>query len=247
MDRRVLLKGAAGSPATFGPAHENLSVVNLFAGLAEEEREAAARSCVWRWFQAGEQVIAQEDKTSDIYFIVRGRARAVIYSACGKTVAFREMGPGEFFGEFAAIDSQPRSAGIEALERCRIARMAQSDFQELLRAQPDISAALMVHFVAQIRSLTARVFEFSTLGVKNRIHAELLRLARGGLRDGNTATIAVFPTRAEIASRISTHREAVTREMSNLAKCGLVGKCGDGLRVNDIAQLERMVAEASGI
>ena len=38
-----------------------------------------------------------------------------------------------------------------------------------------------------VRSLSERVVEFSTLGVKNRIHAELLRLAREHMRDGNTA------------------------------------------------------------
>ena len=86
--------------------------------------------------------------------------------------------------------------------------------------------------------------EFSTLPVRSRLHAELIRMARLSAPDGRTAVISPAPKHAEIASRISTHREAVTRELNELARAKLIGKRGNDLIIHDTAMLESMV-EAS--
>ena len=111
--------------------------------------------------------------------------------------------------------------------------------------EPRMAKALLVHAVAQIRALTTRVFEFSTLAVNNRIQAELLRLARQGRLDGNIATIAPVPKHAEIASRISTHREAVAREISRLEALGLLQRKTRSIVITDLARLARMVDDAT--
>ncbi|MDX1485398.1 MAG: helix-turn-helix domain-containing protein, partial [Alphaproteobacteria bacterium] len=90
------------------------------------------------------------------------------------------------------------------------------------------------------------VFEFSTLAVKNRIHAELLRLARRSGIEGNRASLSPAPTHSEIASRVSTHREAVTRELNAMAKDGLIARSGGGLVVTDVERLAEMVEEVTG-
>jgi len=97
-----------------------------------------------------------------------------------------------------------------------------------------------------VRRLSERVVEFSTLGVKNRIHAELLRLAREVAADGDSVRIAPAPTHADIASRVSTHREAVTRQLNSLARLDLVVKEKGALRVCDVRRLAGMVQEVKG-
>ena len=81
--------------------------------------------------------------------------------------------------------------------------------------------------------------EFSTLPVKGRLYAELLRLAHRDVT-GETAVIAEMLTHAQLASRISTHREAVTRELNELDRAGLAERRGDALVILDVPQLERM-------
>jgi CRP/FNR family transcriptional regulator, cyclic AMP receptor protein len=88
--------------------------------------------------------------------------------------------------------------------------------------------------------------EFSTLHVDNRIQAEVLRLATLAGRVGNGARIVPAPTHVEIASRVSTHREAVTRELNRLARIGLVTRSGDALLVGDVQRLAQMVQDATG-
>ncbi len=56
--------------------------------------------------------------------------------------------------------------------------------------------------------------------------------------------ISPAPTHAEIASRISTHREAVTRELNSLARAKLIEKRGTTLVIREIAALTRLVEDA---
>ena len=56
-----------------------------------------------------------------------------------------------------------------------------------------------------------------------------------------------FPTHAELASRIGTHREAVTREMRFLASQGIVAQERRRMVVTDLPALAGLVREAAGV
>jgi hypothetical protein len=60
---------------------------------------------------------------------------------------------------------------------------------------------------------------------------------------GNRARIDPAPRHADLASQVSTYREQVTRELSALAKAGVIGKDGKALLVLDVARLERLVKD----
>ena len=93
-----------------------------------------------------------------------------------------------------------------------------------------------------VRALPERVCEFSTLGVQNRVHAEVLRLARQSGIAKNRSRIEPAPKHADIAAQVSTYREQVTREISRMVKQGLVARDGHALVVQDVAHLEGLVA-----
>lgn len=234
---------ATSQPAQFP---QSLAKVGIFSGVSGEALEALKRRCAWRRYEAGEAILDHLDASNDVFFITDGEARASIYSAQGKVVTFTDLGPGDLFGEIAAIDGGPRSASIEARTRCIVASMSAATFREVLTQEPLVMQALLQSLVSRIRTLTTRIYEFSALAVKNRIQAELLRLAGMGIRSGNNACIEVAPTHAEIASRVSTHREAVTRELNRLSRLGLVEQKGRALVVKDVARLEDLVHEVTG-
>ena len=96
-----------------------------------------------------------------------------------------------------------------------------------------------------VRSLSERIFEFTTYGVPNRIQAELLRLAKANGHGTEVVNIYPAPTHADIASQVSTHREAVTREFSHLASEGILEKRGRNLIIRDVARLEQLVNQIS--
>jgi CRP-like cAMP-binding protein len=197
-------------------------------------------------YTKGQEIIARTEELNDVYILVSGLARVLVFSAHGKAVGFRRINPGDLFGEFSAIDGEKRSASVEAVTGCAVLSMSSSFFRELMENDPVFMGAVLNHLVGMLRALTARIVEFSTLAVKNRIHSELLRMARD-TSDGNGAyLINPAPTHSEIAQRISTHREAVSREISRLKQLGIIERRGRVLAVKDFERLERMVHEASG-
>ena len=101
----------------------------------------------------------------------------------------------------------------------------------------------MRHITELARKLSDRVFEFSTLAVRGRLYAELLRMAEPIQSKTNAALISPTPTHEEIASRISTHREAVTLELARLEELGLISRTGRTLRVTNLAGLRRLSSE----
>lgn len=223
-----------------------LERIEIFRNLDPREIERLTRRVNWRNYTAHQQIIGHQEASTDVYFMVSGSVRVILFSNAGKEVAFRDIHAGECFGEYAAIDGAPRSANVIALTDVMIGSVSAETFCSILQEYPAVSMALLNHLVSTVRSLSERIFEFSTLAVKNRIHSELLRLARESDRQGNTARISPAPTHADIASRISTHREAVTRELNELTKSGLIRRDGRTLIISDLAELERMVHEVAG-
>ncbi len=219
-----------------------LDEIAIFKGISAAERAAIARRCTWQRIEPQQQIINYMDPTNDIFFVVEGRLRVINYSVLGKEVAFSEIGPGEIVGEFAPIDGGQRSANVFALSEAFVGSMSADQFWEAIEQHHAVTVALLKHLTGIIRYLNGRVFEFSTLAVNNRIHAELLRLAMAAGIDDNVSEISPAPTHAEIASRISTHREAVTRELNALAQSGVLEKRNRALVVRDIAWLQDVVA-----
>ena len=110
--------------------------------------------------------------------IVDGRVRIEIYTAAGRQVAFRDMGEGDMVGEIAAIDQGRHSADVTALSNGLAAVITAADFRRLLMEHDEVAVRFMRYLVQLIRLLSDKVVELSTLGVRNRIHGEILRLAR---------------------------------------------------------------------
>jgi CRP/FNR family cyclic AMP-dependent transcriptional regulator len=231
---------------TARPQYYSLKGVAIFAGLPAKALERIQRRCSWRRYEPGEPIVDYLDASDDVFFITAGEARVTIYSHAGKAVSFGELASGEVFGEYAAIDHRPRSANVEARTSCLVASMPAAAFRALLQTEPAVTLAVLTQLVRRTRTVTRRVYELSTLHVDTRIQAEVLRLARLAPREGKSARIVPAPTHVEIANRVSTHREAVTREFNRLLRIGIIERRADALLVRDVDRLAQMVHDATG-
>ena len=223
-----------------------LKQLPILAELSDNALASVEQACTWRRYAAGEQVVGYRDRSTDVFFLLAGKVRVIIHSVKGKAVVFVDLKPPTMFGEIAAMDRKPRSASIQALEPCSIASLSTDAFEKLMLREPSVAVATLRHVAADVRRLSERVFEFSTLVVQNRIHAELLRLAgEAGARSGEVV-LSPSPSLSDIANHISTHREAVSRELSRLTGIGLLRREGGNLHITNVAKLAEFVAEAKG-
>ncbi len=229
------------------PGPKLLKGVDLLTDLLPHELVEIEELCRFKTFRAGTQVFDRQADTRDVFFVVRGLVRIVNYSMSGREITLDDIGAGGHFGELAAIDSQPRSAAVLAVEDSLIVALPQRHFVEALEKYPSIALRVMKRLARMVRASTERIMDLSTLAANNRVQAELLRQARDTVKDDNTAIITPIPVHSDIASRVSTTRETVARVLSDLTRQGILERTRDSLVIRDVERLEEMVEEVRGL
>lgn len=221
--------------------------IALFSSLNKAEKEELARQCRFKRYAVGEHIIDGQSESKDIFFVIAGTVRVVNYSLSGREVALDDIGPGNYFGELAALDNGPRSAFVVAQGGDAVAAsMSPEVFLRLLSTKPLVGMEIMKRLARMVRQANDRIMDLSVLGANNRVHAELLRQAWGFTKDGKTAAIKPIPVHSDIASRVSTTRETVARVLNDLAREGIVERQKDTLLVKDMSKLAVMVEDVRG-
>jgi CRP/FNR family cyclic AMP-dependent transcriptional regulator len=195
-----------------------------------------------RWVDAAPEqaVMDYDDPATDVFFVVQGEVRVLVRTGDGeRTQILGDFGAGDLVGEMSAIDGAPRSARVEALVRTRLCIVPAAAFLDLVLGSPHVGLRLLRRLTARIRGQNRLLLERSALPTGLRLAAELLRLSRP-CPDG-TASISPPPTQEELAERIGARRETVSRELSGLARAGLLHRTRAALVVDDPAGLARRV------
>jgi CRP/FNR family transcriptional regulator, cyclic AMP receptor protein len=205
--------------------HSDGSLARL-AFLADADPAAlSAAAALARWLAVGpgELVLDFGDATDDVFFVAQGAVRVVVRTPLGLEVILGDLGPGDVFGEMAAIDGAPRSANVTASHASRLCRLPAAAFLEVALRSPAVAFRVMRTLTARLRLLDERLFEQVVLPVRHRLASELLRLSRP--REGHGAAVRVVsppPARHVLAARIGARRETVSAVLAELAREGLV-------------------------
>ncbi len=223
---------------------ETLAKHPFLAEVAPETVAALAARARLIEAEAGQLLVATEDPSTDVFLVLSGRVRICLRTASGREVILADVAEGGLIGEVAAVDGRPRSAFLAALSRAVLAVLPADAFLNLVETTPAVCRRLLGIFAARLRAVTERLMEHDTLPARHRLHAELLRLAR--LRAGGAPGLAIRPppTGTELAARIGTRREAVSRELADLARQGLVETRRGALVLRDPEALRAAVAAA---
>jgi len=203
------------------PAEAELRAFPPLDALPPETRARLATEARPRLCAPGEVILDFADRSREIYLIQEGGARVAVRTAAGRELILADLGPGDRFGEIAAIDGEPRSACVTALYRTRLLVLPQPAFMAEVLAAPEASLALMRALTARLREKDERLLEQIALPVRLRLAAELMRLSRTRGAGGGRS-ISPPPPRHELAARIGTQREVVSRELAELIRAGWV-------------------------
>ena len=225
--------------------NETLARIGLFRSLTPASIQLLDSQCSWHRALRSHWIIDYQDPSNDVFFVVSGTLQVKIQSVSGREALLREINPSEFFGEIAAIDNKPRSAGILALTEVSYARMPAAVFRKAIHTHPDVCDQLLELLASYVRSMSNRVAEYTTLDARHRIYAELLRLSRPDTAKPMQALVSPPPVHADLAARVSIRRESVTRELKALERAGLLEKRRGAMVLTDTARLRKMIAEAS--
>lgn len=218
-----------------------ISGIEVFRNISSADCESLSHILKAHSYQAHQRIINLGEHSQDVFFVVKGTVRITTFTSSGKEVTFQDMKAGQMFGELSAIDGEPRSTNAVAVTDSLLVVATADSFFKILSDYPKVNELILRQLTGLIRKLGDRIVEFSALSVKSRIHAEILRLAKNNMVDGNSAEITPSPTHLDIANRISTHREAVSRELSDLTKSGLLKRSEGKLLITNVAQLASLL------
>jgi CRP-like cAMP-binding protein len=122
-----------------------LGSLPLFTGLTKRQLRRVAAPARISEFAKGDVVIQAGEKGDAVYVILSGQARVI-----GRPRA-RVLRAGDYFGEMALIDGQPRSATITAASDLQTMKLPRQAFLKVLRQDPGIAIAMMAEMAARIR------------------------------------------------------------------------------------------------
>lgn len=220
---------------------DRLAQVRLLADLPENERRALEQRCRWRRHHPGEVILDRDSESRDLLFVVKGKVQVVNYAASGREVVYAVIEAPDYFGELAAIDGEPRSATVVALEDCLLAALAPEHFNALLLRHGTIAVAVLRRLASIVRRSDDRIVDLSTLGSVQRVCRELLRHARPNPGREGEWIVDPVPTQQSLAARAGMARETVARALSQLAQDTTIQRRGRALAIPDRTQLERLL------
>jgi CRP/FNR family transcriptional regulator, cyclic AMP receptor protein len=180
-------------------------------------REIAA-SGPTRRYPAHAVLIHEGDAADTLFVLLAGRVKVYAANASGREIVLGTLGPGDYFGELA-LDGGTRSASVMTLEPTTCAVVSGAALREFVVAHPDFALHLIRDLMARVRLLTGSVKSLALEDVYGRIASLLKSLAEP--QDGRLV-VPERLTQQDIADRVGSSREMVSRIFKELAAGGYV-------------------------
>lgn len=202
---------------------ELLKRVSVFARLDAAQIALLARSVSTQTFQRGDTIFHEGSVGSTLYIIVAGQVRVYTTSEAGQELTVTMFREGDFFGEMALLDGQPRAASAEAMCRTTTLSLQRAAFLHAINACPPIAASVLEVLTLRLRQSNAIANQLANMSASQRVVRQLLGLAtRYGIADGGVIGIDLHLTQDDLASLSGTTRETVNRVLAHLREQGLI-------------------------
>ena len=180
----------------------------------------------------------QGDVNHHVCFILSGRAFSTAFSENGDETWVAEYSVGEFMGCEALFDANPTRFQLVAKTPLTGLLFSRDSFLSLMNKYPELNNVVLSDLTRQIQNFTQQALEANSLSVHGRIAAELLRQAKPIGREPGTYIIRPTPVFSELAQRLGSSRETVSRAVSKMVKKNILERRTGALVVPDLLALE---------
>src|SRR5690349_20201468 len=175
-----------------------LRKVPTFARLTEDQLALLAASVGSQSFERGETIFHQGSIGSALYIVVSGEVRITILSAAGQEHTVAIFRAGDFFGEMALLDGQPRSASAKALHPTLALTLHRAAFLHTINACPPIAAALLEAMALRLRQTNNYAEQLASSSAPRRVVRQILDLpSQHGVADAGTTRIDLRLTQVD--------------------------------------------------
>jgi CRP/FNR family transcriptional regulator, cyclic AMP receptor protein len=216
-----------------------LASTPLFALLGSDDLEALAQTTGTAEYERGDVIFRKGDAGYRLFVIVNGAVKISVLSHEGTGITLATLTAGQFFGELALFDEQPRSADAEAIESTEVLVLQRSDLLRVLEERPRATILQLLQALSQrLRATDELLQDAAFLDIPARTAKRLLELGEAhGERTLKGTRIKLRLTQQDLASMIGARRENVNRALAYYQSRGWLAHLHGYFTILDEAQL----------
>lgn len=209
---------------------QNLPVPAL-AELAAHGRE--------RKLSRGQMLFTANQPAEGMYVVLSGSVRAFRENVDGREQTIHVEGVGGTLAEVSVFDGGPYPSSTMAEEDSELLFLAKKDVRRFLLQHPEAALTALAILARKLRTVASLVEQLALKDVTQRLATLLLEEARRknpALLDGVSFSMPLSHT--QLASRLGSVREVVTRSLQKLVQQGIVAIHGHRIVILDLQALQ---------
>ena len=195
-----------------------LSEIALFAALSESELQGLAQRAVEKRFAPDEMLFWEGEECAGIFLIIQGSVKIFRTSPGGREVMLSIEAAPATVAELPLFDGGPYPASVRVVEPVVSLFINKSDFQQVCRQYPEVALKVLAVVGRRLRHLVGLVEAMTFGSVTQRLARLLLDASKGAGSEAFDLPV----THQEIASRLGTVREVVSRNLARFRSQGLI-------------------------
>lgn len=213
-----------------------LREVPLFAALSDTEIDHLIDHCPARTFPAGGRIVSPSMAADRFYIILAGSVCLYKLSSKGDRQILHLYGPGDTFGEAAMWAGINYPAFADAVDDAAVMSVGRGLLKKMVAENENLAMKMMAGMASKLREFNRLIEQLSLKEVPSRLAEILLEMPAGS--DGGT--ILLDQSKKQLAERIGTIPETLSRALAKLREAGLIAIDGRKITVLDADGLENM-------
>ncbi|RPI27042.1 MAG: Crp/Fnr family transcriptional regulator [Acidobacteria bacterium] len=219
-----------------------LQATELFKNVSPDVLRSLAERAELRKLPAGEFLFSAGEPCQGLFVVIDGWTRALRHGADGREQVIHEDGPGSTFPEAAVFDEGPYPSTVIATHDSTLLFLRKEDVKRFCLAHPEVALSALKILSRRLRRATGMVERFALLEVAQRVATYLVQQIPGEKALGGRVELELKHTNQDIADRVGTVREVVSRAFAGFQRKGWLEKEGRTVLIVNIEALKRYAA-----
>jgi CRP/FNR family transcriptional regulator, cyclic AMP receptor protein len=191
--------------------------------------------------EAGE-VLFREDEPGEMMYVIQSGAVRISKTVKGDEKTLAILGPGEFFGEMAILNSKPRTATAVVEEPAQVLVLGARTFEQMVVSNAEIAVRLIKKLARRLDSANELIEVLMHRDPKARVILGLSREAQflGQAREDGSVRVPLSVE--ELAEQVGLQPAETEEVMKRLTRLGIAQVEDGGIGVTDVKRLEEFYA-----
>jgi CRP-like cAMP-binding protein len=195
-----------------------LSKIDVFQGLSHDELESLAACTIPRSYGPGEDLFYEGEPCGGLHILIKGAVKVVKTTPNGRQLVLTVQQAPATIAEVPVFDGGPNPATVTAMARVESLVLLRKDLYAFCRRNPNLALRFLEVFGARLRTLVTLVERITFGNVRQRLAGMLVEFSD----TSGSRRFQLPETHEQIATRLGTVREVVSRNLGRFQNEGLI-------------------------